>query len=326
MARARKTTDKPPTVIGTIAITDEGWYSFLEERPELTELNFWTPSARRSFRAPQFSPFLFKLRAPHNAICGFAYFAQFSKLPDWLAWEAFSFGNGCSSFEEMHSRIAQIRERIRYDKGTGSDDIGCLQLVSPIFFPRDAWIPQPADWQPRTQTPVKYDLTVGEGRRVWESCLANAASRGEVALVSGLSLSAEHARRYGDARLVEPRLGQGTFRIAVLDAYGRACAVTSEHSLPALEAAHIRSYAESGPHEICNGLLLRADLHRLFDTGYITVTPELRLMVGARLRKDYRNGRSYYPLHGAQLQVPNVVSHRPAKGFLEWHNEHRFRG
>src|SRR5712692_261670 len=121
MARSRKTTapGSCANVIGTIAITDEGWYTFLEERPELTELNFWTPSARRSFRAPQFSPFLFKLRAPHNAICGFAYFAQFSKLPDWLAWEAFGLGNGCSSFEEMHARIAQIRERIRYDKGTG---------------------------------------------------------------------------------------------------------------------------------------------------------------------------------------------------------------
>ena len=132
--------------------------------------------------------------------------------------------------------------------------------------------------------------------------------------------------RYGAARLVEPRLGQGTFRVAVLDAYDRACAVTGEHSLPALEAAHIRAYAQSGPHEVCNGLLLRADLHRLFDTGYITVTPELRLVVGDRLRGDYRNGRSYYPLHGAQLQVPTTRSHQPAKDFLEWHNEHTFRG
>ncbi len=73
---------------GTIAITDEGWYRFLAERPNVTELNFWTPSARRTFHASQFSPFLFKLRAPHNAICGFAYFAQFSRLPDWLAWES----------------------------------------------------------------------------------------------------------------------------------------------------------------------------------------------------------------------------------------------
>ena len=68
-----------------------------------------------------------------------------------------------------------IRARIRYDERTGSGEIGGIQLVSPTFFTRDAWIPQSTDWQPRTQTPVKYDLEVGEGRRIWESCLAQAA-------------------------------------------------------------------------------------------------------------------------------------------------------
>lgn len=268
-------------MIGTIAITDEGWYRFLEARPELTELNFWTPSARRSFRAPQFSPFLFKLRAPHNAICGFAYFAHFSKLPDWLAWDTFGLGNGCASYQEMNSRIATIRDRIRYDQNTGSDHIGCIQLVAPVFFPRDAWIPQPTDWQPRTQVPVRYDLAASEGRRVWQACLAQAAALPRPDPIPDSLAVAERSPRYGDPRLVQPRLGQATFRIAVLDAYARACAVTEEHSLPALEAAHIRSYAHEGPHDVRNGLLLRADLHRLFDTGYITVTPELRLEVGA---------------------------------------------
>jgi putative restriction endonuclease len=313
-------------MVGTIAITDEGWYRFLAERPELTELNFWTPSARRTFRAPAFSPFLFKLRAPHNTICGFAYFAQFSRLPDWLAWESFGLGNGCSSLRDMRSRIASIRARIRYDELTGSDEIGCIQLVSPTFFPRDAWVAQPTDWRPRTQTPVKYDLAVGEGRRVWEACLAQAASLPAGTPITGLPLSMERGPRYGDPRLVQPRLGQATFRIAVLDAYGRACAVTGEHSLPALEASHIRSYAHDGPHEIRNGLLLRADLHRLFDTGYVTVTPALRLEVSTRLRDDYKNGRSYYPLHGALLRVPDHESDRPDPRFLEWHNEHAYRG
>lgn len=313
-------------MVGTIAITDEGWYRFLAERPEVTELNFWTPSARRSFRAPQFSPFLFKLRAPHNAICGFAYFAQFSRLPDWLAWESFGFGNGCASFGQMRSRIAGIRTRIRYDERTGSDEIGCIQLVAPVFFTQDAWIPQPRDWQPRTQTPVRYDLGIGEGRRVWEACLAEAASVPATAAPSESLLSVERGRRYGEPRLVQPRLGQATFRIAVLDAYGRGCAVTDEHSLPALEASHIRPYAHEGPHEIRNGLLLRADLHRLFDTGYATVTPELRLEISARLREDYQNGRSYYPLQGAHLKVPTAAVHRPDKAFLEWHNQHVFRG
>jgi putative restriction endonuclease len=312
-------------VVGTIAITDEGWYGFCAERPEVTELNFWTPSARRSFRAPPFSPFLFKLRAPHNAICGFAYFVQFSTLPDWLAWESFGFGNGCSSLEEMQSRISNIRARIRYDESTGSDEIGCIQLISPVFFPRQGWIPQPIDWKPRIQTPIKFDLTIGEGRRVWESCLARVAAV-QASMPLALSPSVDPVSRYGDPRLVQPRLGQATFRIAVLEAYGRACAVTQEHSLPAIEAAHIRSYAFDGPHEIRNGLLLRADLHRLFDTGYVTVTPELCLEVSPRLREEYKNGRSYYPLHGSRLDVPFEETNRPERQFLEWHNQHVFRG
>jgi predicted restriction endonuclease len=73
--------------------------------------------------------------------------------------------------------------------------------------------------------------------------------------------------------------------VAVTDAYGRSCAVTREHSLPVLEAAHIRPCAQAGAHDVRNGLLLRSDLHRLFDIGYVTVTPDLRLEV--------RNGRKH---------------------------------
>lgn len=62
-------------MLGTIAVTDQGWYEFLLERPDLDEVNFWCPSARRRFVAPEFSPFLFKLRSPHNAICGFGFFS-----------------------------------------------------------------------------------------------------------------------------------------------------------------------------------------------------------------------------------------------------------
>jgi len=69
-------------------------------------------------------------------------------------------------------------------------------------------------------------------------------------------------RRYGAPKTVQLRLGQGTFRIAVTSAYG-ACAVSGEHSLPALEAAHLRPYADGGERALSNGLLLRADIHRL---------------------------------------------------------------
>lgn len=310
---------------GAIAITDLGWYTFLAARPEIHEVNFWTPSARAGFRAEPFSPFLFKLKAPHNAIAGFAYFAQYSRLPDWLAWETFELGNGCESFAEMRQRIGGIRTRIGYDEATGSDQIGCIQLVQPVFFPREVWVPQPTDWRGPTQRYAKYDLSTGEGLRVWSACL-EAAGASTAQSAPAPELIAEKTQRYGTPQLVAPRLGQNTFRVAVLEAYSRACCITGEHSLPALEASHIQPYASSGPHEVPNGLLLRADLHRLFDKGYITVTQDHRLEVGARLRDDFHNGRTYYPLHGTQLQLPKAGSLRPSPDYIRWHNDHAFRG
>jgi len=310
---------------GAIAITDYGWYTFLVARPQITEVNFWTPSARTGFRAEPFSPFLFKLKAPHNAVCGFAYFAQYSRLPDWLAWETFEEGNGCESFEEMRGRIREIRSRIRYDEATGSNEIGCIQLVQPLFFPRTAWVPQPRDWHVRTQRYAKYDLSAGEGLHVWAACLEAAKAVTTQPLQAPMAFR-EEAPRYGAQQLVAPRLGQGTFRVAVLEAYARACCVTGEHSLPALEASHIRPYASAGPHQVSNGLLFRADLHRLFDKGYVTVTPDFRLEVGARLRNEFHNGHTYYPLHGARLRVPKAAPLRPSSEYLQWHNEHAFLG
>ena len=99
---------------GTVAVTDFGWYARLRSLPGLEEVNFWKPSAQRPFVAPEFSPFFFKLKAPHEAICGFGYFARYSSLPDWLAWESFGLGNGVSSLAELRERIAAIRERIRF--------------------------------------------------------------------------------------------------------------------------------------------------------------------------------------------------------------------
>lgn len=311
-------------MIGAIAITDYGWYDFLRNHAALDEVNFWTPSARATFRAPEFSPFLFKLKAPHNAVCGFGFFARYSVLPDWLAWDCFGPGNGCASLPEMRDRIGRIRKRIGYRDAREPANIGCILVVRPTFFPPEAWIPQPTDWRAPTQRYKKYDLTQGEGARVWGQCLERAEFAESPALSDDVEVDGT-APRFGAPRTIEPRLGQGTFRVAVLEAYGRACAATEEHSLPALEAAHIRSFADDGPHDVRNGLLLRADLHRLFDTGYMTVTPDLRIEVSDRLREDYSNGHTYYPLRGHRIHVPCAANERPDGAFLRWHNASVFR-
>jgi putative restriction endonuclease len=131
-------------------------------------------------------------------------------------------------------------------------------------------------------------------------------------------------QRYGTPLIIRPRLGQRTFKIAVTEAYERACAITGEHSLPVLDAAHIRPYADGGEHRTSNGLLLRADLHRLFDRGYLTVTPDLQIKVSTKLRDEYKNGHTYYPLDEIRLTVPRDPAARPDAALLEWHSTNKF--
>jgi len=130
-------------------------------------------------------------------------------------------------------------------------------------------------------------------------------------------------KRYGTPQTVRPRLGQGTFRYALEQAYGR-CAVTGEHSLPALDAAHIVPYGDGGDHALENGLLLRADVHRLFDRGYVTVTPDYEFRVSRRLREDYDNGKVYYQHDGQTIWTPGAPYPKPDPERLEHHATTRF--
>lgn len=110
------------------------------------------------------------------------------------------------------------------------------------------------------------------------------------------------------------------------DLYQRRCAVTQGRSLPALEAAHIRPYAEGGQNEASNGLLFRRDLHSLFYAGYGTVTPELRFEVSRRVREEFDNGKHYCALHGRQIATPGDARQRPDRAALAWRNENAYRG
>lgn len=114
--------------------------------------------------------------------------------------------------------------------------------------------------------------------------------------------------------------------MVVTETYERRCAVTREKALPVLQAAHIRPVTKSGQHRIDNGILMRSDVHTLFDQGYITVTPEHRVRVSQRLKKDFDNGEHYYQLDGSRLWVPNRPEECPNREFFEWHAETVFRG
>lgn len=305
-------------VEGFVAVTDVGWYEHLARRPEPGDANFWRPSTRPVKRMAPGTPFFFKLKAPHNAVAGFGYFVNFTVLPDWLAWESFGEANGVDSLESLRSRLQRIRTGARIEADPGGQ-IGCCLIAEATFFPRGAWIPAPPSWSPRTQTGATYSLDAGEGLQLWAACLERVGPR-------PVPPSLASAPRFGPPTMVRPRLGQGIFRVQVLDAYERACAVTHEHSLPVLEAAHIRPFAKGGEHSLPNGLALRTDLHRLFDRGYVTIDEQHRLVVGRRLREHFDNGRSYYALDGHSLHLPADPMLRPSAEALTWHREQVYLG
>ena len=170
-----------------------------------------------------------------------------------------------------------------------------------------------------------YDTAAGEGKRIWNECIERAELLSLPAPTMSVVSDIREAARYGRDRLVRPRLGQGTFRYVVENAYQK-CAVTGEHSLPALEAAHIFPYADGGPHDVRNGLLLRADIHKLHDRGYVTVTPDYAFRVSPELDESFHNGKIYYDLNGSSILLPKSEEDWPSREFLDYHSKEVFRG
>jgi putative restriction endonuclease len=266
------------------------------------------------------SPFLFKLKRPFNHVAGGGFFVKFSIFPLSIAWETFGHKNGAPSRDRFEVMI----RRLSPDPRARDPDIGCTVLSAPFFWPKDLWIANPESFAGNIVRGRYYDTTESDGAQLWKMVL----ERLDKQALTGSDLAVNQpAARYGDPVLVKPRLGQGAFRVIVTDAYQRRCAITGESTLPVLEAAHILPFAEKGPNEVSNGMLLRSDFHKLFDLGFITVTQDCRVEVSPRIREEWFNGKVYYRLHGKELaNVPGTIAHRPNPAFLRWHNENRFQG
>lgn len=306
-----------------VGVTDNQWFRYLSEiRPD--EVNFWQPGATPPFtNAPVGLPFLFKLRRPNNHIAGGGFFVTYSKLPLSLAWEIFGPKNGCSSLNELRNLISPLTATNHND-----GEIGCTVLANPFFFDKSAWLADPPGWSAPIVRGKMYETTDYAGNKIWHDIQLRMSvpvdSTEEYGL--GVSITAEPGEKYGAPVTVKPRIGQSSFRLLVTEAYQRRCAITGEKTLVALEAAHIMPYSGEGGHNVRNGLLLRADFHRLFDVGLVSVTPDLKIRVSPRIREEWSNGKVYYRLDDKPLSVvPVHPSMRPDPDLLDWHYRNQFQ-
>ena len=299
-----------------VGITDRDWFDFLSGLDGLDEVNFWQPSGQQQFRALQIGePFPFKLHSPDDYIGG-GFYSHFTILPASIVWQAFGEKNGARTEEEMRARIARYR---RTSNPSPAEDykIGCILLESPFFCDRQDWISLP-EWKREIVRGRGYD-SEGDGREIWqrvESLLRTSHLQPQ---------ALAEPPRYGEPVTVFPRLGQGSFGLIVTDSYKTRCAFTNSPVLHVLEAAHIRPYSSGGTHDPSNGILLRQDLHTLFDRGYMTVTPSHQIEVSSRIKEEFHNGKEYYALHGQDMRLPEYGNRKPSAEFLKWHNENVYR-
>jgi putative restriction endonuclease len=310
-----------------VGLTDHDWYKHLcDLGPD--EVNFWWPSGKTGFRALEpGEPFLFKAKAPYRAIIGGGFFVKYVAAPVSLAWQAFGEKNGTGGPQEFRERINKYRKDASPDP-----EIGCTIIAEPFFFPEEIWVDEPPDWASNIVRGKRYSTTHPIGAHLWDQVVERIADPrtiiGPQQAGSSRAAAPETTTgdRFGTPTLIWHRLGQGAFRLSVLDAYGKRCAVSGERVVPVLEAAHIRPYAEEGPHDITNGLALRADIHRLFDLGYVTVDRNLKFHVSSLLDSEYANGKDYYQFQNRDLMIlPKRIEDRPALEYLEWHGDVRYR-
>ena len=313
-----------------VANTDNNWFDFLAAEQGLTEVNFWWPG-ETAFRVLQQGEILaFRLKSPRNKIGGFGIFSSYSLLPIQMAWETFGRANGVSSLEELRKAIARFRTNVVVGPST---NIGSTVLVQPVFFPRHLWLDVPESWSRNVVRGKHYSTDNNEGLQLWRKLLDTAAAgivTNSPALISREQQQAHFIApdqaRFGTPTLITPRLGQGAFRVAVTEAYGRQCAITSGKVLPALDAAHIKPYGEGGEHVKSNGILLRKDIHSVFDAGYVTIRDDFTFSVSNKVKEVFNNGEEYLRLQGATIRLPDRRADWPNTDLLRWHNHHRYLG
>jgi hypothetical protein len=119
-------------------------------------------------------------------------------------------------------------------------------------------------------------------------------------------------------REVKQRKRQREFQVRVMRAYGGRCAISHCSDSTVLDAAHIVPVEYRGKHSLGNSLLLRTDLHRLFDRRLITVRSNQTIKVDRLVADEpYRalEGSKIVLLSGAdrKKQIAALADHR--KGF-----------
>lgn len=188
----------------------------------------------------------------------------------------------------------------------------------------------------RSVKPVQYTLYDREKHGIWELASVPNDLKLRPRLLREAELEREFSKVVAEAesnrnfdahseedarneiyRQIVQRQGQAKFRAQLITAYGARCAITGCDLIESLEAAHIKPYLGVHTNSVNNGLLLRADIHTLFDLGLIRINPgDMTVVLAAKVQES-----QYKLIAGLRIRLPNDSSLHPDIEALRLHGE-----
>lgn len=287
-----------------ISTTDQIWFDFLKGSGLNSNVNFWTPTPWNPKKFHAGDRLYFMLKKPIRQIGGFGEFVQYKKLTASQAWNTFGFRNGRHSRQEFIDSIQEYIDKNSAELGgqpinINTYEIGCIVLDNCEFWDDNLFM-DPANHN------IDFATQVVKLKYFNQDDPFNQAQNER----DNFNLVNEPRNdRQGKTNIRE---GQSEFKGKILRAYNNCCCITSETIPELLEASHIQEYRNRNSNHVQNGLLLRVDLHRLYDNRLILIDRNFVIHVS-----DLVTSQLYREYHGKKITLPNAINDRPSGDALE---------
>lgn len=293
----------------------------LKEVTVLDEVNLWYSNNRGS-KLTEGTLFLFRSKPDENSneqyIIGGGFFDKAEKNMTYSdAWKYYREANGVTSEKGFHE-IAKSKDSNKL--------IVSYIIRNPFFLDENEWIDyyEVISKEIPKKTPREplrhFKFGEPETKRIWKSITKKFANiDAHKSIYKDVNNQGDLNRAYQNTRP-----GQWAFRREILKLFNDTCAVTGINVTEIIEAAHIIPYSVVAKHEISNGIALRADLHKLLDSGYATIRKngkKFQFIISDRFWKDHNNrSKKYKDWHKKDITMPS--GYNLDEKSLEWHHDY----
>jgi len=288
-----------------IAPTDSNWFNFLQDNQFNSYVNFWTPTPWNITGLKSGDKLYFMLKSPIRKIGGFGEFVEYKNLTANDAWTEFGNRNGRESKFDFLSSIQKYIDRNSKNVGGIKLEASSYKLGSIVLKNCEFWNEE--DYKVPDDYGVSFPkqvVTVKYFPKIYDPFYHIIHFANKFTIIE--------EPRDNERRLVQIRNGQSIFKGRILKAYNNKCCVTGETIPELLEAAHIQEYRNSNSHNIQNGLLLRVDIHRLYDNNLIFIDRYFIIHVSNYIKDEY-----YRQFNLKRIALPINEYEHPSAEVLE---------